>query len=60
MNIQVTLEKEEFQPVLINLISKALNRTVSEGEIKSIRFELADGLASRMIAVVEPKQDANP
>lgn len=60
MNIQVTLEREEFEPTLIELLAKALKRDISSEDVKSIKFDYADGKVSRMVAVVEPKQDANP
>lgn len=60
MNIKVTLEKEEFEPVLIELLAKALNRQISPDDVRSIDFEYADGSVARMIAVVEPTQDTNP
>lgn len=60
MNIQVTLEREEFEPALIELLEKALNRQVSSEDVKSIKFDYADGKVARMIAVVEPQQDTTP
>lgn len=36
MNIRLSLEKEEFEPMLLELLKKALQRDVTPSEIQSI------------------------
>ncbi len=60
MNIRVTLSSEEFEPVLIALLSKILNRELSNEEVTSILFESRNGTSSEMIAVIEPHQPTSP
>lgn len=36
MNMRFSLEKEEFEPMLLELLKKALQRDITPSEIKSI------------------------
>ncbi|MEX0268189.1 hypothetical protein AB3R30_03520 [Leptolyngbyaceae cyanobacterium UHCC 1019] len=55
MKIQttVTLECEEFEPVLIELLSKGLNRQITREEIKTINLNYGHGKPAQLTATLE-------
>lgn len=56
MRIALILDKEEFEPLLIELLSKAFKRQVSPEEVKKIqfdKFENTDSTVWKMIATLE-------
>jgi hypothetical protein len=53
MKITVTLEKDEFEPVLIKLLSKVMRQELSPEEVKTINFSTYYGTAREMTATIE-------
>lgn len=55
MKIQttVTLESEEFEPLLIELLSKGLNRQITREEIKTIQIDYGRGNPAKLTATLE-------
>ncbi len=46
MHIQVTLTREEFEPVLIDLLNRSLNREIKPEQVKQIRMEYGQSVRS--------------
>lgn len=55
MKIQttVTLECEEFEPVLIELLSKGLNRQITREEIRTIQLNYGHGNPAILTAILD-------
>lgn len=53
MQIQVTLTREEFEPVLIDLLNRSLNREIKPEQIKSIRLEYGEGYRPTFTAAID-------
>jgi hypothetical protein len=53
MFIRVVLSKDEFQPALLELISKALNRDIPPHQVVSLMFEYTNQVADVMKADID-------
>jgi hypothetical protein len=55
MNIQVTLNREEFEPLLIELLSKAVKRPLKPEDIKSmgLNFYPTNPESTKLTATIE-------
>lgn len=56
MQIKVKLEKEEFEPVLIELLEKALKREFTQDDVVKIMFEFSEDTAYAMNATIETRK----
>lgn len=53
MNIQLTLAKEDFEPVLLDLVSRAMQRPITPNEVKSIGVSYTPTGSSSMSVSLE-------
>ncbi len=61
MNLQLRMEKEDFEPVLLDLVSRALQRPISANEIQEISIVYRPSSNSQMnVSIILPSLNPPP
>lgn len=53
MQINLILSQEEFEPVIIDLLKKSLNRELNPEQIKSVNLDFVEGRPKTLTAKIE-------
>lgn len=60
MNVQVTLSKAEYEPMLMELLSKVMERKITPAEVRSVSVSYYPDSDNEMTIVLELPKDTNP